>query len=218
MNPGILLKRQIPIKLHGFNPLVEWKRGHCFITDVDRRYHSALVIHSSAKDRYFDVSVYCGVFRVWDGQFGRHHLRASFGLPNLRVASAAIDVRDVPYFHDGTEEGIGSSIDRIVSEVKVYAFPWFEKIKSYQFNNPLVAHGFNWIEKHKSEIHAGTEEEVRKAFRIAGAPHKARHPVLDGLLYDLRDFAFKMSVEKKDRDDIVILAFDLLSYASKNGG
>lgn len=216
MAPGKILSERIPQLLPGYWRIEGWPRGFCFRHGPDREFYSALVVVSSAKSMVFEASVYCGVFPLWDGQFGRHHLRASTGLANLRVGSQAIDVRLVPYAHDGTPDGIERSVRCIADEAVKYAFPWFEKIRSAQESNPILKFGIEWVGRAESGVHAGTQQEIEAAFRAAGhVPWKVEHPVLSRLLHALRDFAAKNPVEKKDRDDIVILALDLLHHESR---
>jgi hypothetical protein len=212
--PGKILTAVFADEFPQFERKKELKPGYWFIHGPQEDFYSTLIVMASKKYQCFEVDVYCGVFPVWDRQYGSHQLRSSTGLPNLRENSGMVNMEEVAYTHDGSELGVRRTISTIVSEIRTYAFPWFEKIKTRRKSDFLMDYGLRWIDAKKDEISSDIDSELQEAFKAAEhVSWKVEHPILNALRHDLRIYASEQKASKKMRQETSILALDLLSFA-----
>lgn len=220
MQTGRLIKEAMAQFSVDYQRVEEGKPGYWYRREprnnspLTKWFYHIVCFQSSEKCKCFEVDVYTGVLPLWDRQYGRHLLRSSTGLPNLRVGSQSIRVEEIPYYHDGTEIGASRSLGTITQEIKEYALPWFENVEQRANSHPLVIYGYSWILEYFDSIPIDVMDQIDAAFKEANyKPWNVKYPLLTRLKDDLRKHGSQKRVSKWQREEISILALDLFRYA-----
>ncbi len=207
-----MIERFVP----DFHEVSTKRKGYWFRCDEHRPYYSFIVVGSSQKSRVLDCDVAWGFFPAWDGAYGTHQMRASTGLPNLRLGSSAIPMDQSYYEHDGTIAGIQQLLNVIGADLLAHALPWFRTNAREAGADQLLQYGLRWIHDRNLEIPATIQNDLSQAFAQASyVRSRVKLPILDALKRDLRAFAAKIESPSWQRKETGILAQHLLNYAGE---
>ncbi len=201
-------------KLSGY-----WIKRTRLLKKLDIDIHDYIQMHSSQKEKNYQINIASTCFNMWNGQFGGRSLGSSTGLHNLRLNSSATDIEETFYNHDGTEEGARKTLYRIKKEIEKYALNFFTNQSKRIDNNPITLFGLKWIKTNSRDIPKNIHEVllnesytltsiknplfVRFANEIIGEAKRMKYPLRPGYT--------NFGVVPRT------MAYDLLLYASENG-
>ena len=182
-------------------------------------YFEFIVVDCSLREGVCSCDVAWGFFREWDGSYGTHQMQRATGLSNLRLGRSSVPMEKHYYDHDGTDNGVRRALNRIGSDLVDYALPWFSRSAQEATTDRLLQHGLDWIQSHHAAIPVTIRDDLKGAFaKVPNRPWAVDFPILEELKTELRRIAREIQVSSWHRQEIAVLAYDLLVYAGQSKG
>lgn len=141
-------------------------------------------------------------------------LTRSARLPGLKHGTSAIPVEESVYEYDGSLQGAQQSIETIVGELEKYGIPWFMKAEELSTSDVLVQESFQWLRENSQHIPVDIADALNE--EISAADYKRSRvslPYLDALKDRLRRVAADNGLSKSRRQQITVLAMDVVGCA-----